>query len=100
MIPSNLISKGCVRRDGVHHGGEFSANGNRMSRKRGRRELEKARGIYATNRNLPEVPLYSLPSSLFLSRLAYPSKRCVSARVNSFSATVGEKRGEKKSVGR
>lgn len=64
MIPSNLISKGCVRRDGVHHGGEFSANGNRMSRKRGRRELEKARGIYATNRNLPEVPLYSLPSSL------------------------------------
>lgn len=22
------------------------------------------RGIYATNRNLPEVPLYSLPSSL------------------------------------
>lgn len=27
-------------------------------------QLEKAREIYATNRNLPEVPLYSLPSLL------------------------------------
>lgn len=62
-------------------------------------QLEKARDIYTTNRNLPEVPLYSLPLSFSLSRLPYPSKRCVSARVNSFSATVGKKRKKSLSAG-
>lgn len=66
VIPSNLISKGYVRRDGVHHSGEFSPNGNRMEEKREeeRDSWKKREKSMPRIGNLPEVPLYSLPSLL------------------------------------